>query len=160
MRLYAVVPVVASLAGALLASVDPFTVRTGAFGLVGGLGCAAGVGLVVWTTLTYARVGGTLSPVADPERLVVDGPLARVRNPMYLGILACVAGIAVLAGSPVTAGYAALLAGCYHLLVVLVEEPRLHRAFGERYGWYRERVPRWRPRLRPAAPRPPPRPGS
>lgn len=39
----------------------------------------------------------------------------------------------------------------FHLFVVLYEEPHLRRKFGAEYKAYCVRVPRWLPRLRPAA---------
>ena len=43
--------------------------------------------------------------------------------------------------------YAALFTVFAHWVVVRVEEPELRDRFGEAYGSYCERVPRWIPRL-------------
>jgi len=75
------------------------------------------------------------------------GLLAWTRNPQYLDVVTSVAGVAALAGSPVVAGYAGVLALAYHV-VVAVEEPTLTAAFGEGYRDYRKRVGRWLPRRR------------
>jgi protein-S-isoprenylcysteine O-methyltransferase Ste14 len=37
---------------------------------------------------------------------------------------------------------------CFHLFVVLYEEPRLQKEFGAEYDAYRSRAGRWLPRLR------------
>jgi len=76
------------------------------------------------------------------------GLLAWTRNPQYLDVVTSVAGVAVLAGSPVVAGYAGVLALACHGVVVAVEEPTLTAAFGEAYRDYRKRVGRWLPRRR------------
>lgn len=76
----------------------------------------------------------------------VAGPLAWTRNPMYLGIVTTLASVAVVAASPVVAAYASLLAVVYHLIVTLVEEPKLNASFGESSRAYRNKVPRWIPR--------------
>src|SRR5262245_40891346 len=44
---------------------------------------------------------GTPAPVAAPERLVVGGLYRHVRNPMYVAVLACVAGQALVFSSAV-----------------------------------------------------------
>lgn len=54
----------------------------------------------------------------------------------------------MLAGSPVVAGYAGVLALAYHVVVVAVEEPTLTAAFGEGCRDYRRRVGQWLPRRR------------
>lgn len=142
-RLYAVVPLVASAAGVGLALVDPTRLSLGPARYVGLPGVAVGVLLVGWTAST---AGETLSPVGQPDRLVTSGPFAWTRNPMYLGVVTAVAGVAVLAGSPVCGSYAGLMAIVYHALVVAVEEPKLAAAFGDPYRDYCSRVPRWLPR--------------
>lgn len=142
---YVVVPLVASGASVVLARIDPVRLSPGPVRYAGLLGVAAGLALVAWTVLTYSRAGETLSPVVRPDRLVTGGPLAWTRNPLYLGVVTAVAGVAVLTGSPVVGGYAGLLALVYHGVVVAVEEPKLAAAFGDAYRTYRERVPRWVP---------------
>lgn len=140
---YAAVPLVAASAAAWLATIDPFRVN---LGLVrySGLGLVVvGVVLVGWTVWTVGRIGETLSPVTTPDRLVVTGPFAHTRNPMYLGVLTVVAGVSVFGGSPVVTGYVGLLAAIYHTIIVLVEEPTLQETFGSEYDRYCERVPRW-----------------
>lgn len=147
-RAYVVVPLVATSAAVGLAAIDPARASLGPVSYAGAVAIAAGLVLVSWTVRTYSRAGETLSPVVQPDRLVRTGPLAWTRNPLYLGVVTAVAGVAVLAGSPVAGGYAALLALMYHGLVVRVEEPKLAAVFGDAYRDYRAEVPRWLPRRR------------
>lgn len=92
---------------------------------------------------------GTPVPAAPTEHLVVHGAYRWVRNPMYLAVVAVVAGQAVLLGRPVLAGYAAVLAAVTAAFVHGYEEPTLRRTFGGEYDAYRQAVPAWVPRLRP-----------
>lgn len=147
-RIYLLVPLVAGGAAVALAALDPTRASLGPARYAGVGGVTAGILLVAWTTLTYSRAGETLSPVAEPGDLVTAGPLAWTRNPMYLGVVATVAGIAVLAESPVAGTYTGLLALVYHGIVVAVEEPKLEDSFGDAYRDYRDAVPRWLPRRR------------
>jgi len=70
-----------------------------------------------------------------------------VRNPMYLAVLSMVIGQALLFRSFLLVGYALLVWVVVHLFVVFVEEPSLHRQFGESYESYQRTVPRWHPRF-------------
>jgi len=149
-RAYAVVPAIAALAAGGLAALDPFRVDGSVLQYTGAVPLFAGLGLVVWTALTVQRAGETLSPVARPERLVTTGAFALTRNPMYLGVVLTAAGVALLAGSPVAAGYTGLLWLTYHVVVVAVEEPKLRAAFGAEYDRYCEQVRRWVPARRTA----------
>jgi protein-S-isoprenylcysteine O-methyltransferase Ste14 len=110
-----------------------------------------GVGLLVllWCVRDFYVSGkGTLAPWDPPKRLVTIGLYRYTRNPMYLGVLTFVSGWSIFAGSPVLAGYAALLAVAFHLRVLLHEEPWLAKSFGPSWAAYAARVPRWFPRLR------------
>lgn len=114
--------------------------------LLGGLGLA----LLLTCTVEFAMRGrGTLAPWDPPRALVERGPYRFVRNPMYLGVLALLVGWAVAAHDPWSWGWAALVAAAFHARVVRWEEPRLEQSFGDSWRAYRERVPRWWPRLRP-----------
>jgi protein-S-isoprenylcysteine O-methyltransferase Ste14 len=92
---------------------------------------------------------GTLVPALPPEHLVVSGIYRFVRNAMYVGVLAAIAGEAFLLGSRGLA--IELLAAWlgFNLLVRLYEEPRLARTFPAEYALYRRNVHRWLPRLTP-----------
>ena len=79
---------------------------------------------------------------APPRRLLVTGPYALSRNPMYLGHLLFLTGLAGATRSPAAA---CLLVAQYLRLRerVRVDEERLERIFGDAYRDYRARVPRW-----------------
>ncbi len=121
----------------------------GALGVAGGVVMAAGLGLVAWCFYDFAARGrGTPAPWDPPRRLVVGGPYRRVRNPMYLGILAILVGEAIFFRSAALVLWAAITAVAFHLAVVLYEEPGLRDRFGVDYDRYLADVPRWLPRLR------------
>jgi protein-S-isoprenylcysteine O-methyltransferase Ste14 len=92
---------------------------------------------------------GTPAPVAPPTRLVVSGLYRYVRNPMYVAVVAIVAGQAAWFGSSALLLYVVVLWGLFHLRVILYEEPTLLREFGPSYEEYRRGVGRWRPRRSP-----------
>lgn len=91
---------------------------------------------------------GTPAPVAPTQHLVVKGLYRYVRNPMYLAVIAAVAGQALLFGQAGLFVYAAVIAAAMFAFVRLYEEPYLSDRYGEEYEAYRRAVPGWWPRLR------------
>ena len=118
--------------------------------LAGGLLILAGLALLVDCFSRFVVQGhGTPAPVAPPENLVVAGPYRRVRNPMYVAIVAMILGQAALLGALRLLGYAALVWTGFHIFVVVYEEPTLRRHFPAGYAAFSAAVPRWIPRLSP-----------
>jgi protein-S-isoprenylcysteine O-methyltransferase Ste14 len=127
------VPVLLSAAGSLL---------------IGG-----GVLLLVECFGRFALQGrGTPAPIAPPQRLVITGAYRRVRNPMYVAVVAMVLGQAAVLGDLRLLAYAAVLWLSFHLFVLIYEEPTLRESFPQDYQAFFAAVPRWIPRLRPWRP--------
>jgi len=80
-----------------------------------------------------------------PKKLVVVGPYAVVRNPMYWAVLFVMLGEAAILRFALLAQLAVLffLASC--AFVLFYEEPTLRAGFGAEYEEYCRRVPRWFP---------------
>jgi len=123
---------------------------------VPGLGIAQIAGMIVgsigallalWCVVTFALIGrGTPAPYDTPRGLVVRGPYAYVRNPMYLGAATALAGAALFYESLPMLAYLIGFLLVTHAFVRLYEEPTLRRRFGLEYERYCEGVARWRPR--------------
>ena len=108
---------------------------------------AAGTVLALTCVATFAWRGrGTPAPFDPPRRFVAVGPYRFVRNPMYLGGMAMLAGFGLWRRSPSMFLFTAVGAVAAHLFVVLVEEPGLAERFGASYLDYRRTVNRWLPR--------------
>ena len=104
----------------------------------GGVLIAIGLGLVLWSV----REVGALR-VDDPNRLIVSGPYAISRNPMYLAWSLLYAGLG-LAGSSVWVFATLPFVLLYtHVADVLQEEAFLEQRFGESFENYRKDVPRY-----------------
>jgi len=110
--------------------------------------------LMLWGYLQYRLAGryrlrlGGGGPGMDtpPERLVTSGPFALCRNPMYLGHLIFLAGLALSLRSWLAAAIA-LGTAVWLQLRVLRDEQRLAGRFGEPYMQYLSRVKRWIPAI-------------
>ncbi|MEM7186521.1 MAG: isoprenylcysteine carboxylmethyltransferase family protein [Bacteroidota bacterium] len=104
------------------------------------------VGLVIMIACirSFALQGkGTISPI-DPTRELVSSGLYRFsRNPMYVGVMLQLIGLALYFGSNRLWLYLLLVFLAFNLFIVLIEEPRLRRDFGESYIRYCEKVGRW-----------------
>jgi protein-S-isoprenylcysteine O-methyltransferase Ste14 len=111
---------------------------------------AAGTAVVVTSFVRFVVEGhGTPAPIAPTETLVVGGLYRYVRNPMYVGVAAAIAGQALLFRSwPVVVWLAVFLTAVVSF-VKGYEEPRLTEQFGDSYRRYRSAVPGWWPRLTP-----------
>jgi protein-S-isoprenylcysteine O-methyltransferase Ste14 len=115
----------------------------------------AGALLMLWGYAQYRLVGryrvrlgggGPGLSGAPPERLVEGGIYAWTRNPMYLGHIIYMIGVAVLLQSWLGALIAAARAVWFHFRV-LRDERGLAERFGEPYLTYTKRVKRWLPEL-------------
>src|SRR5206468_6313725 len=113
--------------------------------IVGGVGAA----IALWCLFTFAFVGrGTPAPFDPPRRLVVRGPYRFVRNPMYIGAILALLGVALFYGSLSILIYAGVFFLAIHLFVLLYEEATLRQTFGSDYEMYCRRVKRWCPKRR------------
>lgn len=106
----------------------------------------AGVGLTAWAQLV---MGASWRIGVDPNErtdLVTSGPFGHIRNPIFTGMIAALAGITILTWSLLAlAGLALVLAGV-ELQVRAVEEPYLRRAH-DSYASYQARTGRFVPNL-------------
>jgi protein-S-isoprenylcysteine O-methyltransferase Ste14 len=113
-----------------------------------------GTPLLAWGYLQYRLAGnyrlhhggGGPGFTVPPERLVTDGVFAYTRNPMYLGHLVFMLGLAVTFWSWFALALFAIHLPWYHRRV-LRDEAGLHARFGAQYAEYQARVKRWLPGL-------------
>ncbi|MCB1652379.1 MAG: isoprenylcysteine carboxylmethyltransferase family protein [Alphaproteobacteria bacterium] len=114
-----------------------------AWGGIGLLMVAGGLGCIVWCQKLFARAGTNINPEKPTLSIVTDGPYKYSRNPIYLCFLVIYAGLGMLADAPVML---VLLGGLYYVLdtyVIQREEAYLARKFGEEYSDYQDSVRRW-----------------
>ncbi|MCI0514968.1 isoprenylcysteine carboxylmethyltransferase family protein [candidate division KSB1 bacterium] len=100
-----------------------------------------GVGYAGSATRTTSGVGGDI--------LVVAGPFAHVRNPLYLGNFILTLGICIMAWAwmPWMLLLYMALFGFQYAMIISLEEEHLQLKFGARYTEYRKLVPRFFPRF-------------
>ncbi|MFN7935799.1 MAG: isoprenylcysteine carboxylmethyltransferase family protein [Bryobacteraceae bacterium] len=127
-----------NLDGRMPAEIQPISM--GVVLILGGLALAlASVAAFV------TRGRGTPAPFDAPRRFVAVWPYSMVRNPMYIGGLTALIGLALYLGSLAILVFGILWGMFAHLFVVLYEEPVLRSKFGEEYEAYCAQVARWIP---------------
>ncbi|HLQ25367.1 MAG TPA: isoprenylcysteine carboxylmethyltransferase family protein [Acidiferrobacterales bacterium] len=110
--------------------------------------------LMVWGYLQYRlcgqyrikRGGGGPGLDTPPERLVTTGSFAYTRNPMYLGHIIFLTGLALTLNSLFAALLTVVTTVWFHFRV-LGDERRLTQRFGQPYVAYLGKVKRWVPGL-------------
>jgi protein-S-isoprenylcysteine O-methyltransferase Ste14 len=115
---------------------DPWT-------LLGLVPIAAGVALNLAAVSAFRRSATTIEPDGTPAALVSDGPYRFTRNPMYLGGVVILLGLAVLLGAASPFLAPPLFAAIAATRFIPPEERKLARTFGHRYMTYRGSVRRW-----------------
>ena len=103
----------------------------------------AGFVVVLWAARIFERTGTTIKPFETSSALVVRGPYRVSRNPIYLGMVVALAGLAVLIGSVTPFLVVPAFAYLIDRRFIRAEEEQLDRTFGSQYGAYRARVRRW-----------------
>jgi protein-S-isoprenylcysteine O-methyltransferase Ste14 len=85
----------------------------------------------------------TVKPFEEPEALIVDGVYGVSRNPMYMGFVMILVGVALLLGvwPPliVLIGFVILIQAVF----IRAEEQNLDRKFGQAWLKYKRTVRRW-----------------
>jgi protein-S-isoprenylcysteine O-methyltransferase Ste14 len=111
-----------------------------------------GFGLLfyIMSTTGFAVTGrGTPAPFDPPKQLVAAGIHSFTRNPMYIGIVSFVIGLAVLSGLWSLFIYGIGLFAFFNTIVFIYEEPTLKKSYGLAYEKYCLNVPRWGIRIQP-----------
>jgi len=102
-----------------------------------------GLALATWTSMTFRRAGASYQLKGESSVLMSSGPFRMSRNPMYLGMLVWLLGLAVLLGSLTAFLFRILFLLMMNFLIIPVEEGRLEKTVGESYVVYKARARRW-----------------
>jgi len=103
----------------------------------------AGLALVAWGLIVFAKARTGILPGAPANQIVTKGPYRFTRNPMYTGM-----AIAYIGGSLILNSVWCLI--LFPIVLILViklviqpEEAYLEKAFPSEFGQYSSRVRRW-----------------
>jgi protein-S-isoprenylcysteine O-methyltransferase Ste14 len=118
--------------------------------VVGFLITAAGELLRFWGVAYAGSLTRVTGSVGAPE-VIVAGPFARVRNPLYAGNMLTYFGIGIMSNAlfPWLLITALVWFGFQYSQIVAVEEEFLEKEFGDKYLEFKRCVPRFIPLLIP-----------
>lgn len=113
--------------------------------LVGAICVIIGLGIAAMSLRNFTQKKTTITPV-HPEKtsvLVTDGVYSYSRNPMYLSMAICIAGIGVGLGSLLTLVVLPVFVWLITHIQIVTEEQALEKLFGSAYMDYTSKVRRW-----------------
>jgi protein-S-isoprenylcysteine O-methyltransferase Ste14 len=111
--------------------------------VLGGVLIIVGFSCMMWARILFTARNTTLFVGRPSSQLVCDGPFRFSRNPMYVGVLVFLVGLAVWVGTwpfYLTVPVTFLFLNFFH---IPREERLLRELFGERYLAYSKEVRRW-----------------
>jgi protein-S-isoprenylcysteine O-methyltransferase Ste14 len=100
----------------------------------------AGIAFAIWARVRIAGNWSADVTLKRDHQLIVDGPYAFVRHPIYTGVLLGLFGTALVVGEW-RGLLAVVLAAAAFWRKLGIEEAVMRRQFGEAYVHYAERVP-------------------
>jgi protein-S-isoprenylcysteine O-methyltransferase Ste14 len=105
---------------------------------------ALGAALSTWAFLLFRSEGTEVNPTSERNTsLVVRGPFAVTRNPMYLGLVIITLGVALWVGLLPMFVVPVLLFATANYVHIPLEEEKMRRQFGAAFEDYLRRVRRW-----------------
>lgn len=102
-----------------------------------------GLGVIASPALAFRRSDTTIIPFRESSLLVVNGMYRITRNPMYLGMVIILSGVAMLTGSLSPFLVPPLFVLILNTRVIRHEEAMLEAQFGAEYRDYLAQVRRW-----------------
>jgi len=102
-----------------------------------------GVLLVAVSAGMFRRRRTTLNPFGESSALVQDGLYRYSRNPMYLGMLLILTGVALWLGNVPAFAAPVVFVAAINRWNIRNEERLLEARFGAEYVQYKQRVRRW-----------------
>ena len=91
--------------------------------------------------ITYGK--GTPVPSESPKKLVRNKLYNFTRNPIYIGHILGILGIAFIFGKLLLFVYFILFVVLVNCYLIFIEEPKLKKKFGKSYLEYLKKVKRW-----------------
>lgn len=111
--------------------------------LLGIIPLLVGVAVNINADNLFHRLGTPVKPGAESTVLVTGGPFRWSRNPMYLGFVSILAGIAILLGSLTPFIAIPIFIILIDRAFIRVEERMLAVKFGPAWSEYRKKTRRW-----------------
>jgi protein-S-isoprenylcysteine O-methyltransferase Ste14 len=111
--------------------------------MLGILPLAVGIVLNLIADAAFHKAQTTVKPFQESSALIMDGVFRLSRNPMYLGFVLILIGIAILLGSLTPFAIILVFVILIDSAYVTVEERMLAEKFGAKWEEYKRRTRRW-----------------
>ncbi len=109
----------------------------------GGLLIIAAIALDIWAFLTFRKHNANMMPHKAASQLLMSGPFAHSRNPIYLANVVLTVGAGFLLGSRWFLLGAVVLFFLLSELAIKREEKHMEALFGDQWKDYCKAVRRW-----------------
>lgn len=121
-----------------LTSLIPFPL-----GMLGLIPFAIGIGINLLADNAFKRVNTTVKPYETSTTLITDGVFQFTRNPMYVGFVLILLGVAIFVGSLSPYLIVVLFPILMKKIFIIFEEQMLEQTFGNTWLTYKQQVRRW-----------------
>jgi protein-S-isoprenylcysteine O-methyltransferase Ste14 len=102
-----------------------------------------GLGLMSWAAMLFRKAGTSFQLRGGSSSLVTSGPFQLSRNPIYLGMLIWLIGLAILLGSLIAFVFPLVFILLANFYVIPLEEKSMQQMFGKQFVEYKQHVRRW-----------------
>ncbi|MEJ2194881.1 MAG: isoprenylcysteine carboxylmethyltransferase family protein [Ignavibacteriaceae bacterium] len=113
------------------------------YNLLGVILLFTGAYIAVKAKRRFQRTWTPMPPSAKPIKLHTCGLFSYTRNPMYLGIVIGLSGIAIMTGIIYNLIFPVLYLVIMDRVFIKIEEHNLEKEFEEEYILYKNKVRRW-----------------
>lgn len=110
---------------------------------LGALPIVIGFAIAIWAAASFGKVGTPIKPFEQSTHLVTGGMYRITRNPMYLGMVLILFGIAIVCGTIGPFVPVPIFIWIIQRKFIRFEEAALEEKFASEYVAYKGRVRRW-----------------
>jgi len=112
------------------------------YNYIGLISVFIGIWLVIWPWLIFKQ-HHTPEDFSPPTALVTQGPYKFSRNPMYLGMVLFLFGLAVCLQNILAFIFPILFFLIVHFMFIPFEQHKMEACFSEKYIKYKNNTPKW-----------------
>ena len=102
-----------------------------------------GIAINIWAWRLFRQSKAEFRPTQKPTSFVTQGPFKFSRNPMYLGMVSILLGVAILLGSIPPFIFPILMFFILHFNYIKLEEKTMEKQFKDEYLVYKKFTHKW-----------------